>query len=326
MAVKNLKTITTKTGVVVSESWCRKCANLRPASEFYEASDNGLVDTNGLFSVCKDCVQKIYNDIFEKEQSMEKTVHRMCIALNLRYSNEAVEATRTHIQTLLEGGKQVNAIFSIYKQKLMSVKKSMDKSIPNYDGYEDIGTIYTSKEANVKELAIPKEVVEFWGNDISKESIRFLENKYTSFKQTHKADSYAEITLLQQVCYTLLDIKNLRANGDDTDKAVKQLQSLMNNLTFSPSTSSSMNVNGKGMDAFGLWIKDIEESEPAQWLKTDPRGDLYRDVGDIELYFQRYIVRPLKNFITGSKDFNVEEDSTTIEDYNYEEGENEKAN
>jgi len=57
-----------------------------------------------------------------------------------------------------------------------------------------------------------------------------------------------------------------------------------------------------------MWIQDIEREEPAQWLKTDPRGDMYRDVANVEDYFQKYIVRPLKNFIQGSRDFNTDEE------------------
>jgi hypothetical protein len=84
-------------------------------------------------------------------------------------------------------------------------------------------------------------------------------------------------------------------------------------LAISP---NAINASGtdKGLDTFGLWIQDIEKQEPAQWLKIDPRGDMYRDAGNVEEYFQKYIVRPLKNFITGSKDFNIDESSGDDDD------------
>ena len=80
----------------------------------------------------------------------------------------------------------------------------------------------------------------------------------------------------------------------------------MDFLAISPNIANQ-NTPNKGVDTFGMWIQDIERQEPAQWLLSDPRGDINRDVADTEEYYQKYIVRPLKNFIQGSRDFNVDE-------------------
>lgn len=303
--------IITKTGETVVTNYCRKCMKNLPAKEFYECSDAGFIDSNGLASVCKNCTQSLYDKLFEENSSIEKSIHKLCTSLNIKFSNEAVSATKAHINTLLESGKIVNAVFSIYKMKLTATKKSMDKSGLEDTSYEDVGTIFTSEVINTKEIPIPQEVVAFWGKDIDRVDIEYLENQYANFKQTHKADSYAEIVLLKEVCYTLLNIKRLRANADDTQKEIKQLQELMKNLAISPNAVITSSGSNKGLDTFGLWIQDIEREEPAQWLKTDPRGDMYRDVGNVDEYFQKYIVRPLKNFILSSKDFNIDDEEIT---------------
>jgi len=299
--------VTTKTGVTLEYNYCRKCMRNLPAKDFFECTDAGFIDANGLMSVCKECIQKMYDELYSENQSMEKTIHKMCTSLNVTYSNDAVNAAKAHITTLLDSGKVVNAIFSIYKMKLTATKKSMDKSGLEDMTYEDVATIFTSEAVNTKEIPIPQDVIDFWGKDLRRGDIEFLETEYANFKQTHKADTYAEIVLLKEVCYTLLDIKNKRANSDDIEDAVKQLQALMKNLAISPNAVNASNAN-KGSETFGLWIRDIEKEEPAQWLMTDPRGDIYRDVGNAEDYFKKYIVRPLKNFITGSKDFNLDDE------------------
>jgi hypothetical protein len=282
-----------------------------PAKDFHECNDKGFIDANGLFSVCKECIQKIYDELFAQNQSMEKTVHKMCMSLNVKFSNEAMDATKAHINTLIQGGKNVTSIFGIYRQKLIATNKSMDKSAMEDNTYEDVGTIFTDKAINTKETPIPQDVLEFWGDSISREKIPFLEMQYANFKQTHKAETYAEIVLLKQVCYTLLKIEDERKADHDTSDLIKELQTLMKTLAVSPNTKAT--GGAQGGDAFGLWIADIERSEPAQWLKTDPRGDIYRDVGNTEEYFQKFIVRPLKNAITGSKDFNID-DSEEVDD------------
>lgn len=299
------KSVTTKTGVTVTTCYCRKCMQMRAASYFYEAYDNGLIDTNGQFSVCKDCVQKIYDELFERYGSIEQTLHRMCTSLNVRYSNVALEACKTHVATLLSNGKNVTAIFAIYLMKLTATNPSMDKSALMDNSYQDLSVIFVDKMADTKKLPIPQDVVDFWGKDYSRDEVEYLESQYAGFKKTHKADTYTEIVLLQQVCYTLLQIKKMRTNGDDTDDILKTLMNLMGKLAITPDSNKGQD---KEVPALGMWIKDVETMEPCQWLKSDPRGDMYRDVGNVEEYSEKYIVRPLKNYITGSKDFNVGDD------------------
>lgn len=302
-------------GEKIETNYCRKCMKDLPTKEFYESVDAGFIDSNGLMSVCKGCIQGLYDKTYAETNSVEKAIHKLCIALNIKFSNEALSATKAHITTLLENGKTVNAVFGIYKQKLTSTKKSMDKSVVEDMSYEDVATIYTSEELNTKELPIPQSVIDFWGKDVAKnrDDIEFLEIQYANFKQTHSAETYAEVVLLKQVCRTLLDIEKARAQQDDTSDLVKELQALMKNLAIAPS-SANANAADKDNAALGLWIRDIEEFEPAQWLLTDPRGDMYRDVGNVDELFDKYIVRPLKNLILGSKDFTTGDPDVDFED------------
>jgi hypothetical protein len=286
--------------------YCRKCMKHLSEDNFYNAYDGMLIDKNGKFSVCKKCIVDLYDYFYQQYESMEKTTHRMCQALNVRFTNDALDATKAHIQTLIDNGKNVNAIFSIYLMKLTATKKSMDKGGVNDFQYEDIGTIFTEKQVDIKKIPIPQEVIDFWGDDIPEEDILFLEKEYTSFKQTHSSDTRAEVVLLKQTCFNLLDIKKERLAGNNTIKLVKELQELMTKLAISPNVAKANALNAGG-DSFGQWIEDIERSEPAEWLKTNPLGNIYRDVGDTDSYFEKYFVRPLKNFIQGSRDFNTDE-------------------
>lgn len=295
--------------------YCRKCTRILPEKEFYECTDNGLVDSNLKLSVCKNCINTLYDKFFDETNSMEKSLHKLCIILNVKYSNDAVAAVKKQIQTMMENGKKVVSIFGIYRSKLISINPSMDKSVSLDMTYEDVGTIFVSETPNTKEIPIPQEVIDFWGKDFSREDIEFLEREYSNFKKTHKADTYAEIVLLKNVCLTELDIKNARAAGNNTDKLITQLQNLMKNLAISPNVVNDAKNASKDSESFGLWIQDIEREEPAQWLEHDPRADIYRDVGNVEEYFQKYIVRPLKNFVMGSKDFNVDTESLDDDDF-----------
>ena len=95
-------------------NYCRKCMQTLPVKEFYEAVDGGYIDSNGYMSVCKNCINSIFDAEYENTKSMEKSVHKLCKALNIKYSKDAVDATKAHIKTNLEKGRNVNVIFSIY--------------------------------------------------------------------------------------------------------------------------------------------------------------------------------------------------------------------
>lgn len=299
------------------KNYCRKCQKVLPENRFYTNVDGGEIDSNGYLSICKACIQSLYQNYEKKYGSIEKALHKLCISLNILFSNEAVSATLAQINTLVESGKTVRNIFGIYKSKLVSVMPTMDKSAEMNMTYQDVDTIYVQAETVIEENPIPKEIIDFWGKDVPKEDILYLENEYANFKKTHIAETYAEIVLLKQVCYTMLDIKKLRAAGEETGSLVKELQALMKTLAVSP--NARLGEKGtKDDEAFGLWIADIEENEPAEFLKSSELGKFYRDVFNVEEYYMKYFVRPAKNFITGSKDFNIMDDESEEDLFDFE--------
>jgi len=311
------KEITTKSGLKISESWCRRCVDMRPAGDFYEAVDLGFVDKSMIMSVCKSCIQEMYDEVYKETNNIEQSIHKLCTSLNIMYSNDALSATKIHIQTIIDSGKNVNAVFGIYKQKLTATKKSMDKSGVDDMSYEDVSVIFTSKELNT-EVQIPQNIIDFWGKDYDSDKIRYLQSEYVEFTKTFSTENHTDVSLLKQICYTLLELKIARVNADPTDKLVKGLQDIMKSLKIAPSSKDKADGDA-GSERFGEWIRDIEMYEPAQWMKSDPRGDMYRDVGNVAEYFEKYIVRPIKNFITGSKDFNINDEENDIESLDDEE-------
>lgn len=295
--------------------YCRKCQKHKVPGQFRKSTDGGMIDSNGKMSICKSCLIKIYDELFVEFKTPEATIHKMCQALNVKYTNEAMDATKKHIESLAGLGQQVSSVFSIYLLKLVATIPGMDKSVYHDMTYSDIGTIYVDRLFDAKEASIPKEVVERWDEDITsvkltREDILFLEREFNNFKNTHSANTYAEVVLLKRICRTLLALRKAE-NAEAVDykeitAITKTLQDLMNNSALSPKSIIGSQDN-KDDDTFGNWIRDIERYEPAEWMDTDERGKMFRDVANTEQYFQDYLVRPLKNFITESREFNIED-------------------
>ncbi len=301
------------------KAYCRKCMKIRPVTSFYEATDR-LLDSNGRCSVCTDCVNELYNTFLEVDHSPEMAILRLCRILNVVYAPDAVESARKQIETWNQTGKPNAAMFGVYKSKMAVLLRTTKKDKEIDLTYKDVTNIVVTKEElTTDHVANPEELKRFWGTD-DKIDIEFLENELAGFKASHKCDTYSELTLLKEVCHRLLEINKTRREGGSVDSKLKGLQELMKNLAISPNMASAAN-SGENLDTYGKIIEAMEKEEPAQWLEGEGH-ELYKDVDNVESYFQQYFVRPLRNFILQSKDFTIDgvnplddpDDSPDIED------------
>ena len=111
-----------------------------------------------------------------------------------------------------------------------------------------------------------------------------------------------QLTIRQHEAYEALK--------DDTSKEVKSIQSLITTGKFVARKTESSNTS---VDLAGLWAKDIEDYNPAEWINDKKK---FKDIDGIDDYIKNFIVRPIKNFITGSRDFDPEMDLLSKDDEN----------
>lgn len=295
------KTMITKTGVEISEAYCRRCMKTLPTSNFYEAVDLDL-DKNGIFSICKECVNQMYDLAFETDHSIEWAVLKTCRRINLKYSPEAINATVAHIKTMNEKGKE-SSFFGIYISKLRMVNRtSRDIGSVGDLTYQEVTQVVSSgNKLDDDDFEEAKSLKIFWGTDDEKD-IQFLENELANFKQTHRADTYAEVVLLKEVCYKLLEIHKSRQSKGSTDSSLKQLMEVMKNLAISPRDANAASA-GKGADCFGVWLKEISEMRPEEWYEDK---SIYKDVDNIEDYNQRIFVSSMRAFTSGNREFTID--------------------
>ena len=120
---------------------------------------------------------------------------------------------------------------------------------------------------------------------------------------------------MKQICLKELELENARKEGKSPDSILKSMQELLKNGALTPAQQTAAS-SGKGVETWGMFIKNIEETTPAEYYKNK---EMFRDFEGIEEYIARFITRPLKNFVTGSRDFNIsEEDGTEYDEPNLE--------
>jgi len=280
--------------------YCRKCMKKSAAKNFYEACDVFL-DINGKMSVCKYCIEDIYQRFMISEGSMDRAFLKLCKALNVKFDPIVFESTRDAIEKLESRGKVSEATFGIYRAHLKGGGKNaladkLDLTYVETTRYLPDDSLVDYEQTDLDYLA------KFWGTNFTAEDYEFLEEIFSEWKKTHKCDTRAEETLLKEICHVELKIRKARIEDKSTASLVKELQDLMKTANVDPAKASLANA-GKSQDTFSSFIKTIEENEPADFYKDK---DLFKDFDNLDWYFKKYVTRPLKNFIQiGSRDFDV---------------------
>ena len=298
--------VTTISGLTVGKSYCRKCMKVKDGKDFYTAIDLFL-DSNGLLSICHDCVDNIYDNYFVLERNIDKAILRTCRSLNIAFSEKALNALHTHINTIQAKGKEQKGVFGIYKSKLTSGGASFTVGTDGMDMMftEPSKELIEEIQDNNLDIVDMEYLKNFWGSGLSDEQYNFLESELARYKRTHKSDTATEESLLRQICFMELNIREKRfANqGQSPNNEIKMLQELMKTASVDPAKSAVASA-GKSQNTFSSFIKTIEENEPAEFLKD---RKAFNDWDKIDWYFQKYVVRSLKNFVTGSRDFDIDD-------------------
>jgi len=289
--------------VVSGEGYCRMCQKTLSSSHFYEAT-NPMIDKNGLMSVCKDHCNEIYDTYFSIHNNIEDALRLTCRDLDVRYSDEVLKQTQSHIENLISKGKKATKVFGFYKSKLFSTGKNNEKidSFRFKDSEFNIDKDNQIKiENNVKNINIDENLILFWGKGFSSDDYIFLESELINWKKTHKCDNQAEITLLKEICIKILTIRNKRADSNSVSQDVKELQELFKTASVDPAKANIASA-GKSHECFGSWVKEIEQFRPAEWFEQQEK---YKDMDGLISYIKNYIVRPVENFFTGTRNFVV---------------------
>ena len=301
---RKVKKTTSFTGVEVSEIYCRRCMKVKKFSDFYTAVDIEL-DRNGYFSVCKICCQDIYDGYYRSEHDIPRSILMTCRKINLKFDEEVVNSTLLHLKTFHENGKSNDNVIGIYKSKLAGAIKERFSS-------EKIGSDLTFTEQNyflspenpLDNSEESYDLEQFWGKNLDFDDYQFLEKEFSDWKNTHRCDTKAEETLLKEICHKTLEIRKKRegSNGVSPSTLVKELQDLMKTASLDPAKVSAAN-SGESKAMFSAFAKILEENDPADFYKDKL---LFKDYDNLDFYYKKYVTRPLKNFVTQSRDFNVD--------------------
>jgi len=289
------------------QGYCRMCKKYLAAYQFYKTT-NPMIDRNGLMSVCKEHCNELYEHYFALYNQLDIALEYTCRDLDVRFTEDALVHTKGHIDKLIKRGSKPNRIFGYYKSKLESTVQ-VNIQIDSFR-YHDSDRFQEDGWQEYDAFEITPEMREFWGKHLSSEDIEFLEAEKPHWFDRYKCDTRGEEILYKQICFQILDIAKAREREEDAKKIkdmLDTLQKLMDSANVKPKDANALQ-DSENIDTFGIRIRDIELYEPAEYFKD--KG-LYHDFSNIETYFRNWVVRPLKNLLKGTRDFELEEEDDT---------------
>ena len=292
-----------KNGLEIESVYCRKCMKSKNPKDFYQATDLYL-DTNQLMSVCRDCISQMYVDFYKTNHSITKTILSMCRILNIKFDEETIESVKLHLQTQ---GKQEDdpSVYGIFKGKLVATaKKSVDSSVDGIDFsfHEPISYVAEEQiddddfEGEGADLKIS------WGADLEADDYVFLEEKLSEWKKDYSCSNKAELFLMKELCFKELELRRARASGGSgsVDSILKSMDVLLKSAALTPAQATAA-ASGKTMDSWGMLIKQVEQTQPAELYDKK----IFDDFDNLKTYITNYIKRPMLNFWGASKSFEL---------------------
>ena len=271
------------------EAICGQCGKPLQLEEFNKTYSSLYTTTNRL-PTCKKCLSKQFAEYLTIYRSMRKAIQRICIAYDLYYQDRLFERCQDKSDESTILGNYLKAL-----NMKQNIGKTFDNSLQEGFSFTD------AKFVQGEESNISPNDVERWGGGLSPDDYEVLNSHYSLLdKANPQRDSNMDI-FIDDLCYTkMLQMKALReARVDDYNKLTESYRKSFQTAGLK-TTRETVSEEDK---IVGVNIETIEKYTPAEYYKNKK---LYNDHDGLSDYFERFLLRPLRNLQFGTKDRDYE--------------------
>lgn len=312
---------TKKQGIDKPRKRCGICGGDRNMETEYYKSKSILNKFDGLLSVCKACVEGVYDTLLKEYKYHKVAVYHLCMLLDVPWSEAIYSMSKS------QGENQGVDIYKLYFQKINSIaiRHNVSDSFRTSDKLSDKGLddeeiirtndlrenlekilIEVQREQD-KDFSLTREVIDRWGRDLdSIEDYIYLEQKYQDLISNYVSDTPIQRMLYQEIAQvSLIADKARRENNTNLyEKMLKVWSTLMNDANIKPVQETG--AASDKLATWGEWVRKIEEEEPIPEASPE-----FQDVDGIGKYIQKWFAGHLGKML-GSE--------TTVDDNSYVKG------
>lgn len=263
---------------------CICCHNKLNAKEFYD-SDSELYKSTGKIPYCKECIEKFYQNYYEKYSSLgytnpdKKSVERICMLFDLYYSDKIFNSVTQQIEDGRMAG--VPLIYLYIKQVKMYQYRNKNYDTTIHDKYkaakdnDSVISIYDKDDSQKSgEVALGEKL---FGSGFSDDDYVFLYREYCDWTTRHECQTKSQEELFKQICHARLNLLKAERAGADTKDLMTTFLKALEAAKLQP----KQNVGDAMSDAqtFGTLIDKWENTRPIPEV-----DDELKDVDKIGLY------------------------------------------
>lgn len=258
----------------------------------------------GYYPVCRKCMDKFFVEMTgvysgNEEQAIKYICQMMGVYFNISplSASKKISQHRSRLSTYISK-VQINPwIGRTYIDTLKDEFELQNKTIDSPEDLEDI-----------TEYKITPKMIKFWGAGYEPQSLQALQGYYDELlKLCEGKPDVKKQKMMKNLCLLEYQMQINIQNGRDIGTLSNSYKSLFEAAGLKADEADISN------DAFGKWVMDIEKYSPAEYYQDKKK---YHDFFGIIEYIERFMFRPLKNLIFGTKEkekeYWIDEEDTII--------------
>ena len=276
-----------------TEFYCSHCGKkYKRLKNNFLASQSPLYKNTKYMPICKKCVAALFDYYKEKLGNEKQAVRRICMKFDIWFSEELYKASKNV-------SKDYTRITSYIARSnlLQYAGKTYDDTIADE---ENLGVI--KSESDLEEIkddvvsAPSSKNIKTWGFGYEPDEYKMLDEHYKMLMNQFANADGVQDALIKDLC--VLNVFKQRAvkqqKVDEVDKIMKMYHSTMKAGGLKPRTATE-GIDDEGA-TWGTFIRDVENYSPADIYKDKK---MFKDFEGVKEYFDRFILRPMKNFFSG---------------------------
>lgn len=280
---------------------CMACGKtyVRQKDNFNVSPSPYYARNNGYLHICRKCLDEAYwnyvDNVFDGDQ--DKAMELLCATINTCFDETAWANAKKHPQSN-------KSKVSIYFSKL-NLSQTKGASYADTILYRRANKVENAKSVEqVQEnpnVTVSIDTIRLFGLGFSEPEYETLQYEYDDWVDKYgKPEDKRQDELYKSICYLKLQLQRAVQKGDvGVGALAKTYKDYINAATTELEDRKQKKEDAVKLDPLGVWIRDIERYAPAEYYKDK---ELYRDADGIGSYASRFIFRPLKNLLTGTKE------------------------
>lgn len=266
-------------------------------TQFYKTY-SGLYAGTGYLPICKNCFSKLFDSYIDKYGDVRKAMQRICMAFDLYY-NDSIFDTCNYGTNVMLGNYIKRLNMAQYKGRTFDTTLDegfeFNKNVVADTKKKNSSEIKKQEEQEVDEIS-PADI-EKWGIGFEKVDYDILNSHYKFLKTANpNCDSNQEI-FINDLCYTKMQQMKAVRKGevDDYNKLTDSYRK-----SFTQAGLKTMRDEGNNADdCWSTFTAIVSQYTPEEYYKDKK---LYKDHDNIGEYYERHVVRPLRNLQLGTQD------------------------